>query len=223
MGQNLFNHPMGNVSFRVKDNVELHANAGALRFGLRVTSEPPSYPNDVMLHTLGVFNVMTGEHLPDRIARIACALELPDGSGWVRLASSDPTQQPEINYRYFHNENDMRRMRDAVRLAADMLESEAYRDVIDHRTAPDDDVLADDDALDAWIRQSVGTSRHVSGTCRIGPEDDPMAVTDQQCRVRGIQGLWVADSSIMPQVTRANTNATAIMIGERIADWIATQ
>ena len=221
VGQNLFNHPMGNVSFRVKDNVELHANAGALRFGLRVTSEAPSYPNDVMLHTLGVFNVMTGEHLPDRTARIACALELPDGSGWVRLASSDPAQQPEINYRYFHNENDMRRMRDAVRLAADMLESEAYHDVIDHRTAPADDVLSDNDALDAWIRQTVGTSRHVSGTCRIGPDNDPMAVTDQQCRVRGVQGLWVADSSIMPQVTRANTNATAIMIGERVADWIA--
>ena len=87
---------------------------------------------------------------------------------------------------------------------------------------PADDVLADnDDTLDAWIRQTVGTSRHVSGTCRIGPDDDPMAVTDQQCRVRGVQGLWVADSSIMPQVTRANTNATAIMIGERVADWIA--
>ncbi len=221
VGQNLFNHPMGNVSFQVKDHVELHANAGALRFGLRVTSQAPSYPNDVMLHTLGVFNVMTGEHLPDRTARIACALELPDGSGWVRLASSDPTEQPEINYRYLHNENDMRRMRDAVRLAADMLESEAYRDVIDHRTAPTDEALADDAALDAWIRQTVGTSRHVSGTCRIGPDNDPMSVADQQCRVRGVQGLWVADSSIMPQVTRANTNATAIMIGERVADWIA--
>ena len=220
VGQNLFNHPMGNVSFRVKDHVELFANAEALRFGLRVTSEPPSYPCDVMLHTLGVFNVMTGERLPDRTARIACALELPDGSGWVRLQSADPTVQPAINYRYFHNENDMRRMRDAVRLAADMLESEAYRDVIEHRTAPDDETLADDDALDAWIRQTVGTSRHVSGTCRIGPEGDAMAVTDQQCRVRGVSGLWVADSSIMPQVTRANTNATAIMIGERVADWI---
>ena len=221
VGQNLFNHPMGNVSFRVKDHVELHANAGALRFGLRVTSDPPSYPNDVMLHTLGVFNVMTGEQLPDRVARIACALELPDGSGWVRLASADPTEQPAINYRYLHNENDMRRMRDAVRLAANMLDSDAYRDVLDQRTAPTDEVLSSDDALDAWIRQSVGTSRHVSGTCRIGPDSDPMSVTDQQCQVRGVSGLWVADSSIMPQVTRANTNATAIMIGERVADWVA--
>ena len=223
VGQNLFNHPMGNVTFRVKDHVRLHANAGALRFGLRVTSAPPSYPSDVMLHTLSIFNVMTGERLPDRTARIACALELPDGSGWVRLQSSDPTVQPAINYRYFHNENDMRRMRDAVRLAAGMLESDAYQDVIDHRTAPTDEALADDDTLDAWIRQTVGTSRHVSGTCRIGPDGDPMAVTDQQCRVRGVHGLWVADSSIMPQVTRANTNATAIMIGERVADWIAAQ
>ena len=48
-----------------------------------------------------------------------------------------------------------------------------------------------------------------------------MAVTDQQCRVRGVSGLWIADSSIMPQVTRANTNATAIMIGERVADWVS--
>ena len=114
-------------------------------------------------------------------------------------------------------------MRDAVRLAADMLESDAYRDVIDHRTAPNDDVLSDADSLDAWIRQTVGTSRHVSGTCRIGSDGDAMAVTDQQCRVRGVRGLWVADSSIMPQVTRANTNATAIMIGERVADWMASQ
>ena len=192
VGQNLFNHPMGNVSFRVKDHVELFANAEALRFGLRVTSEAPSYPCDVMLHTLGVFNVMTGERLPDRTARIACALELPDGSGWVRLQSADPTVQPAINYRYFHNENDMRRMRDAVRLAADMLESEAYRDVIEHRTAPDDETLADDalDALDAWMSADGGhVAPRVGPTptrrrCRIGPEGDAMAVTDQQCRVR---------------------------------------
>ena len=188
VGQNLFNHPMGSVTFRVNENVRLTANAEALRFGLRVTSEPPSHPNDVMLHTLAIWNVMTGEMVPSGTARIACALELPDGSGWVRLQSGDPTVQPSINYRYLHNENDMRRMRDAVRLACSILESDAYRGVSEGRIAPD---------------------------------DDAMAVTDQQCRVRGVSGLWVADSSIIPQVTRANTNATAIMIGERVADWVA--
>ena len=221
VGQNLFNHPMGSVSFRVNEDVRLTANAEALRFGLRVTSEPPSHPNDVMLHTLAVWNVMTGEMVPSGTARIACALELPEGTGWVRLQSGDPAVQPSINYRYLHNENDMRRMRDAVRLACSILESDAYRGISEGRIAPDDDTLTSDDDLDAWIRQTLGSSRHVSGTCRIGPDGDAMAVTDQQCRVRGVNGLWVADSSIMPQVTRANTNATAIMIGERVADWVA--
>ncbi len=221
VGQNLFNHPMGSVAFRVNENVKLTANAEALRFGLRVTSEPPSHPHDVMLHTLAVWNVMTGEMVPSGTARIACALELPEGTGWVRLQSGDPAVQPAINYRYLHNENDMRRMRDAVRLACGILESDAYRGISEGRIAPDDDTLASDDDLDAWIRQTLGSSRHVSGTCRIGPDGDALAVTDQQCRVRGVDGLWVADSSIMPQVTRANTNATAIMIGERVADWVA--
>ncbi len=221
VGQNLFNHPMGSVSFKVQEGVRLTANAEALRFGLRVTSEPPSHPNDVMLHSLSIWNVMTGEMVPSGQARIACALELPEGSGWVRLQSSDPAVQPSINYRYLHNENDMRRMRDAVKLASSLLESDAYQGISEGRIAPDDDTLGDNDKLDAWIRQTLGSSRHVSGTCRIGPDGDGMAVTDQQCRVRGVDGLWVADSSIMPQVTRANTNATAIMIGERVADWVS--
>jgi len=223
VGQNLFNHPMASVSFRVKEGVELTSNAGALRFGLRVTSEPPSQPNDAMLHALGVFNIMTGEVLPERTARIACALELPEGSGWVRLASADPTVQPSFNYRYFHNPNGICRMRDAVRLAMRILASDAYRDLSDGRVNPTDEVLATDDSLDPWLRQTIGSSRHVSGTCKIGPDSDPMAVVDQQCRVKGVKGIWVADSSVMPQAPRANTNATAIMIGERVADRVAQE
>ena len=211
VGAQLWNHPMSSVSFQVKAGIELVSNAGALRFGLRITSEPTSQSNDVMLHTLGVFNVMTGEVLPTRTARIAFALELPDGSGWLRLASADPAVQPSFNYRYFHHDNDIRRMRNAVRLAATILESDAFKDTVEERTAPTDEVLASDETLDKWIRENVGSSRHVSGTCKIGPDSDPMAVVDQHCRVRGVTGLWVADSSIIPQVTRANTNATAIM------------
>jgi choline dehydrogenase len=223
VGQNLWNHPQSSVSFRVNDRVDLASNAGALRFALRVTSEVPSHPNDVMLHSLSVFNIMTGETLPEQTARIACALELPDGSGWVRLASADPAVQPSINYRYFRNDNDIRRMRDAVRLACSIVDSPAYEGVSDGRISPTDEALSTDEALDWWIRTSIGSSRHVSGTCKIGPHSDPMSVVDQQCRVRGVSGIWVADSSIMPRVTRANTNATAIMIGERVADWVAQE
>jgi len=77
------------------------------------------------------------------------------------------------------------------------------------------------DATDAWLMQNVATTQHTSGTCKMGPESDPMAVVDQYCRVRGLQTLRVVDLSICPNVVRSNTNATAIMIAERAAGWIS--
>lgn len=139
----------------------------------------------------------------------------------MRLNSSDPSEQPEFNYKYFTHPEDMRRMRDGIRLAVDILETDAYKDVAEARVEPTEEILNDDDALDLWIRKTVGSARHVSGTCKMGPDSDPMAVVDQRCRVKGFQGLWVADSSVMPQVPRANANATAIMIGERVSEWVA--
>ena len=80
--------------------------------------------------------------------------------------------------------------------------------------------LVSDDALDDWLLRNSGTSHHISGTCKMGPAGDGMAVVDQQGRVHGLEGIRVADASIMPDCIRANTNATTIMIGEKIADYI---
>jgi choline dehydrogenase-like flavoprotein len=107
-------------------------------------------------------------------------------------------------------------------MAAKLLESGMYKDVADYRIHPTDESLADDDVLELWIRQTVGTARHVSGTCKMGPDTDPMAVVDQHCRVKGIRGLWVADASVMPRIPRSGgAHATVIMIGERVVDWVA--
>ena len=111
-------------------------------------------------------------------------------------------------------------MRDGVRLTLRLVEHQAYKDIIVERTRPTDQDLASDEALDAWLLQTVTTARHISGTCKMGAASDPMAVVDQYCRVRGVEGLRVVDASVMPKVIRANTNATTIMIGERVADWI---
>ena len=70
------------------------------------------------------------------------------------------------------------------------------------------------------MRRKVTTGMHLAGTCKMGPASDPMAVVDQYGKIRGIQGLRVADASIMPDCVRANTNVTTMMIGERIADFI---
>jgi choline dehydrogenase len=93
--------------------------------------------------------------------------------------------------------------------------------VADHRIHPADDILANNDALDLWTCQTVGTARHVSGTCKMGPDGDPMVVVDQYCKMKGIQNLWMADASVMPRIPRSGgAHATVIMIGERVGDWI---
>ena len=83
-------------------------------------------------------------------------------------------------------------------------------------------LLADQDALEAFVRQSVTGIWHASGTCRMGAADDPMAVTDPAGRVMGVEGLRVVDASVMPEVPSANTNIPTIMIAEKMADAILT-
>ena len=92
----------------------------------------------------------------------------------------------------------------------------------DQRLHPVDDILNNDDALDLYIRQTVGTARHVSGTCKMGPDSDPMAVVDQYCNVKGVEGLSVVDASIKPKITRSGgSHATVLMMAERAVEFIA--
>ena len=219
VGQNLRNHPSVSVSFRVKDGVELPAEVGA-RVALRITSEGNDHPNDIMIQTNSLFVTLSGEPMPARQVRITCALELPYGSGEVRLASSDPLQQPQFNYRYLEHPDDRARLRDAVRMCLDLLKTDPYREIVAEVVEPTAETMASDEAMDEWMVRTMGTSRHVSGTCKMGPDSDPTAVVDQYLRVKGVEGLRVADNSVIPYVTRANTNATAIMIGEKLSDWI---
>ncbi|MCI0793349.1 MAG: mycofactocin system GMC family oxidoreductase MftG [Chloroflexi bacterium] len=235
VGQNLWNHLSAQITFKVKEGITLAADADAVHFALHYTSQGSSAINDMLLRTSPVVDqrqervpgvrtkYLIGEVPPDRVARISCTLGLPDGSGYVRLASADPQVQPSFNYRYLQHPNDIRRVREGLRFAIKILDSDAYKDVVEHRIHPTDDILADDDALDLWIRQIVGTARHVSGTCKMGPDSDSMAVVDQYCRVKGVQGLWVVDASVMPRVPRSGgAHATVVMIGERVVDWIAS-
>ncbi|MCI0858628.1 MAG: mycofactocin system GMC family oxidoreductase MftG [Chloroflexi bacterium] len=235
VGQNLWNHLSAQITFKVKEGITLAADADAVHFALHYTSQGSSAINDMLLRTSPVVDqrqervpgvrtkYLIGEVPPDRVARISCTLGLPDGSGYVRLASADPQVQPSFNYRYLQHPNDIRRVREGLRFAIKILDSDAYKDVVEHRIHPTDDILADDDALDLWIRQIVGTARHVSGTCKMGPDSDPMAVVDQYCSVKGVQGLSVVDASVMPRVPRSGgAHATVVMIGERVVDWIAS-
>jgi choline dehydrogenase-like flavoprotein len=152
--------------------------------------------------------------------RIGCRVELPVGAGVLSLASADPEVQPIIQYHSLQDPHDRERLREAVRLAAMLLRHKAFKGMIAACLAPTEQDLASDAALDAWLLKTAGNAHHTSGPCKMGPASDPMAVVDQYCRVHGMQGLRVVDASIMSNVTRSNTNATTIMMAERVADWM---
>src|SRR5208282_2782485 len=120
--------------------------------------------------------------------------------GEMTLTSANPADRPRLNYNYLDNDVDLERARDGMRLAARLVESRPYREIGARRFSPTNEELASDCALNDFLRTHVGTSIHMSGTCRMGPESDPTAVVDQFGRVYGIEGVRVVDTSIMPQV-----------------------
>src|SRR6516165_10997792 len=170
VGQNLMNHLSAQTTFKVKDGISLETHRDAAHFALHYTAEGSRAVNDMVLRTSPVVDprrervpgirtkYLVDNVPPERAARIHCTLGLPDGSGYVQLASADPSVQPTFNYCYLRHPNDIRRVREGLRLAARLLESDAYKEVADYRIHPANDLLASDDALDLCIRQTVGTA-----------------------------------------------------------------
>ena len=151
------------------------------------------------------------------------ALLLPVSSGRLKLTSPDPTVQPCLDYNYLAESIDRQRLRDGIRLCLSLAQHDDLRSFFGVRLAPTDADLATDEALDDWMRREVTTFSHISGTCKMGPASDPLAVVDQYGKVYGLEGLRIMDASIMPDLVRAAINPTVIMMGERLADLIGGQ
>ncbi|PJJ55187.1 mycofactocin dehydrogenase MftG [Compostimonas suwonensis] len=142
--------------------------------------------------------------------------------GRITLDTSDPSAPPVIDYHYLSTDDDRRMMRDAVRTTARLLLSRAFEPLFDGFTSLDPADLGSDERLDGWILRNLGTSIHLCGSARLGRADDPLAVVDQYGRVHGVEGLRVADTSILPTAPSRGPAATAVLIGERVADFIRT-
>lgn len=142
----------------------------------------------------------------------------PYSRGTVKLQSLDPRVGPLIDPGFLSDDRDFQLLSKGARLQRRIMESSALDDV---RGKPLHPVAIDDaKALEEDIRNRADTQYHPVGTCKMGPDSDPMAVLDAQLRVRGVQNLRVADASIMPTIIGGNTNAPSIMIGEKCADMI---
>ena len=221
VGQNLRDHPIVAVICKVRDDHEQDPRAPRTQTALRYTATGSPDRNDMQI-TASSFSTPIGGADPFEPGgvRIQCILELADGAGEVRLSANNPHVQPLLNYHYLEEERDVERLREAVRISVGLLEHNVFGPIVEEIQQPAAEDLASDAALDNWMRRTVFNTTHASGTCKIGPASDPMAVVDQYLNIHGLEGIKVADASVMPNVIRANTNCTTIMIGERCADWL---
>ena len=221
VGQNLRDHPIVAVILRVKDDFPQDPLGPRTQTAIRYTATGSPDRNDMQI-TASAFSSPIGGADPfdSEGVRFNCILEFADGAGEVKLSANDPNVQPVLNYRYLELDRDLERLRESVRITIRLLEHQAFGPIVAERLQPTDEDLATDDNLDKWMRKTVFNTTHASGTCKIGPDSDPLAVVDQQLNIHGLQNIKVADASVMPNVIRANTNCTTIMIGERCADWI---
>jgi len=143
----------------------------------------------------------------------------PTSRGHVMISSTRVSDKPEILFNYLSTDEDIEDWRHVVRLSREIIKQPAFDPYRGDEIQPGKDVSTDDE-IDAWVLDNVESAYHPSCTCKIGSEDDPMAVLDSDCRVRGVQNLRVVDSSVFPTITNGNLNAPTIMVAEKAADAI---
>jgi choline dehydrogenase len=144
-------------------------------------------------------------------------LVAPRSRGWVQLRDSDPTVPPDINANYGAEPTDIDRIVTMVKIARDIYGTKAFAELGLQELSPGPTV--DDDAqLREWVVNNTGSFYHFVGSCKMGV--DRLAVVDPQLRVHGVDGLRVADGSVIPTIPSANPHTTIVMIGERAAEFI---
>jgi len=150
--------------------------------------------------------------------QIHCTLETSHARGQLLLKSADPATAPALKFNYLSDERDMQTFREAVALVRELVASSPFNPFRGAEIEPGEAVKSKE-ALDEWIRRRATTAFHISGTCTMGRVGDLNAVVGPDLKVQGVEGLRVADASVMPLIVTSNLNASTMMIGERAADF----
>ena len=246
VGANLTDHPELSLRWNFSGKSKVIAGRGVMTSALNWTSEGSDQPGDLEIlpfvckagdmmklgpmlkaprksfaglrQTSLKFLIQQAKGMNHPFAAIG--LQQEDSRGQVRLRSADPYEQPDINWNLMATDSDRRRFREGIRVAADVFGSSEMRKIGGRMINLDEASLQDDKALDEWAVRNIFAVGHPSCTCRMGPESDTDAVVDQFGRVYGVDGLRVADTSIFPKIPSRGPNATAVMAGERISDFL---
>ena len=243
VGQNLMDHLEVYVQQASLLPISLHSHLGwlgkgligtkwlATRKGLGATnhfeaggfikSDPElDYP-DIQFHFLPVAMSYDGKVKASQHGfQVHTGPMLSKSRGSIKLASSDPKDQPKIRFNYMSHEEDFVVFRKAIRTARSLFQQAPFDGIRGKELNPGEDFQSDDE-LNAFVRNNAESAYHPCGTCRMGVDED--SVVDPCARVKGINNLRVADASIFPQITNGNLNAPTIMVAERISDLIKSE
>jgi choline dehydrogenase len=239
VGQNLMDHPITGVAYACKEPITL-LNAERLgslarylfwkngpltsnvaEAGAFVRTSPSLPAPNLQYHFAPAFFVEHGfVKPPGHGFSLGPALLTPASRGRLSLVSTDPFVPPRIEGRHMSESVDMKAMVEGLKLARQILGARAFDRYRGAEYLPGVQAKTDAD-LEQHVRATAELLYHPAGTCKMGK--DPLAVVDPMLRVRGVQGLRVGDTSVMPVVTRGNTNAPTLMIAERLAAWLGTQ
>ncbi|MDX1892050.1 GMC family oxidoreductase [Mycolicibacterium sp. 050158] len=226
VGENLMDHAEGLIVWEARREVpETCATGWDAGAAVRVREDGPARP-DVLMHfpveAVADHAVTYGIELPEHIVSIAPNVAKPRSRGRVWITSDDPTAPPSIDYRYFTDPDgaDEANLIAGIRLARRIAAQSPMSDWIGREVFPGADLTTDEE-LSTPLRATHQTVYHVSGTCRIGAADDPLAVLDSRLRVRGVDGLRVVDASVFPTIPSVNPVGTIMTVAERASALIA--
>ncbi len=225
VGENVLDHPAVGLHLSLRPEAQAgNAHARRTNCCLRYTSGLAGTGfNDMLIASCNVYGI-EGEALMRGVVVVSVFQAFSKGR--LRISSPDPEVNPVIEERMLSDERDLVRLRDGVRRLFAIGRHSALTEIAEEMWVGDPlsddrrgiDSFGDDAELDAWLLQECADCYHIVGTCRMGAADDPLAVVDPDCRVIGVEGLRVIDASIMPEVPRANTHLTTVMIGEHMAE-----
>lgn len=193
---------------------------GASQLGIFCKSDPTLDRPDIQFHIQPLSADSPGEGLHRYAAFTSSVCQLrPESRGTINIKSNDPRDYPSIEPNYLATELDKRVAVAGMKISRQLVETSKLSPFVEEEMRPGKSITSDDELLD-HARRTAETIYHPVGTCKMGPDDDQESVVDARLRVRGIQGVRVADASIMPIISSGNTAAPAFMIGEKAAQMI---
>ena len=216
VGKNLRDHPMAYIAWEPKlDYQNPTTNYSRVAMSLRYTSKDSNFKNDMIVYMNSSTKNNGNPEVPNGI-KANLTLNLEESSGEIFLNDQDPSDYPRLFYNYLDTENDVNRFIEGINILEEIGNHNEFQKYVGDMIHPNIDIRKDDKLLKKWLHGKMVTGHHSSGTCKMG--NDPLAVVDQTGSVIGAENLKVVDASIMPDCIRANTNATVMLIAERIID-----